>query len=53
MRGAGLGENGWVRLEGKYQDRLVRSRSGMKSNVKLALQYQVRMARSGGNSNVK
>ena len=48
MRRAGLGENGWVRLEWKYQVKMARSRSARKANVKLAWQYEGRMARSNG-----
>ena len=46
-------ENGSVRLEGQYQVRIARSRSGRKANVKLAWQYQVRTAISVGKGNVK
>ena len=53
MRSAGSGENGWVRLEWKYQVKVVRSRSARKVNVKLAWQYEVRMTRSNGKDNVK
>ena len=46
-------KKGWVRLEGQYQVRMARSRSGRKANVKLAWQYQVRTAMSVGKGNVK
>ena len=49
----GSGVNAWVRLEWKYQVKVVRSRSARKVNVKLAWQYEVRMTRSNGKDNVK
>ena len=53
MRRAGSGENGWVRLERKYQAKLASSRSARKANVKLAWQYEGRMARLNGKGNGK
>ena len=46
-------KKGWGRLEGQYQVRMARSRSGRKANVKLAWQYQVRTAMPVGKGNVK
>ena len=40
-------------MEWKYQVKMVRFRSAKKVNVKLAWQYEVRMARSNGQGNVK
>ena len=49
VRMVGSAENGWVRLEWKYQAKLASSRSARKANVKLAWrQYEVRMAGSNG-----